>query len=245
MEMNKMGSWFALGLLVIAALVLFVQRGAATIAGLDPSEFASMTALLAILIFLSGSLFGGYSGRIARAVRDGAMWVIFGFILVAGYSYKDQILPYAERVVSELVPGTPIAVLSDQTGRKAVRIRKQLDGQFIARTRIIARSSAKGSALNMIVDTGASTVVLKPDDARKLGINLSRLTYSIPVRTANGTSFAARVKLKRISVGDVGISNVEALVAKPGSLHQSLLGMSFLSRLRSYEFSGDFLTLRG
>ena len=38
---------------------------------------------------------------------------------------------------------------------------------------------------------------------------------------------------------------VDALVAQPGALTQSLLGMSFLSRLRSYEFSGDFLTLRG
>lgn len=240
-----MGNWFALGLLVIAALVLFAQHDAGTIAGLDPSEFASMTALLAILIFLSGSLFGGYSGRFARAIRDGVMWAILGFVLVAGYSYKDQILPYAERVVSELVPGTPIAVLSDQPGLNAVRIRKQFDGQFIARTRVVARSTAKASAVNMIVDTGATTVVLKPDDARKLGINISRLTFTIPVRTANGTSFAARVKLKSISVGDVGISDVEALIAKPGSLHQSLLGMSFLNRLRSYEFSGDFLTLRG
>jgi aspartyl protease family protein len=38
---------------------------------------------------------------------------------------------------------------------------------------------------------------------------------------------------------------VEALVAQPGAMTQSLLGMSFLSRLRSYEFTGDFLTLRG
>jgi aspartyl protease family protein len=41
------------------------------------------------------------------------------------------------------------------------------------------------------------------------------------------------------------VPDVEALIAKPGSLHQSLLGMSFLSRLRSCEFAGDFLELRG
>ena len=56
---------------------------------------------------------------------------------------------------------------------------------------------------------------------------------------------AARVWLDVVSVGTLDRTKVEALVAQPGSLSQSLLGMSFLSRLRSYEFSGDFLTLRG
>jgi aspartyl protease family protein len=56
---------------------------------------------------------------------------------------------------------------------------------------------------------------------------------------------AARVRLDRVGIGPLDRTKVEALVAKPGALTQSLLGMSFLSRLRSYEFSGDFLTLRG
>lgn len=234
-----MGSWFALGLVVIACIVLFTQHESGTIAGLEPGEFASMAALLAILIFLSGSLFGGYSGRIARAIRDGALWVLCGVVLVVGYTYKDQLLPVAQRLVSELVPGTPIVVESDQISRRAVRIRKQIDGQFIAKTEV------NGIALNMIVDTGASTVVLRPDDARKLGIDIDRLNYSVPVQTANGMSYAARFRLKNIAVGPLRIGNVDALIAKPGALHQNLLGMSFLSRLRSYEFSGDFLTLRG
>ena len=75
-----MGSWLALGLLIVAGVVLFLQHDAAAIAGMDPSEFASMVALLAILIFLSGSLFGGYQGRIARAIRDGLTWAVFGFV---------------------------------------------------------------------------------------------------------------------------------------------------------------------
>lgn len=234
-----MGSWFALSLVIVACIALFMQHDSGTIAGLDTSEFASVTALLAILIFLSGSLLGGYSGRIARAIRDGAMWALFGFVLVAGYTYKDQLLPVAQRVMGELVPGTPVAVLSDGAGGHAVRIRKQLDGQFVAQTHI------NGIAVNMVVDTGASAVVLKSDDARKLGIDTAGLLYSVPVQTANGRSFAASIKLRNIALGPVQIGNVQALIAKPGALRQSLLGMSFLSRLRSYEFSGDFLTLRG
>jgi len=51
--------------------------------------------------------------------------------------------------------------------------------------------------------------------------------------------------LRSVAVGPIALPQVEALVAQPGTLKESLLGMTFLSRLRSYEFSGDFLTLRG
>jgi aspartyl protease family protein len=56
---------------------------------------------------------------------------------------------------------------------------------------------------------------------------------------------AARIWLEDVAIGPLDRTRVEALIAQPGALSQSLLGMSFLSRLRSYEFSGDYLTLRG
>ena len=96
----------------------------------------------------------------------------------------------------------------------------------------------------MLVDTGASTVVLKPADAQKLGIDVERLRYSVPVQTANGTTYAAHVRLRNLTLGPISLNDVEALVAKPGALKENLLGMSFLSRLRSYEFTTDMLTLR-
>jgi len=95
------------------------------------------------------------------------------------------------------------------------------------------------------VDTGASTVVLKPADAQKLGIDVDRLKYAVPVQTANGTTYAAHVRLRNLTLGRISLDDVEALVAKPGALKENLLGMSFLRRLRSYEVTGDTLTLRG
>lgn len=234
-----MGSWLALGLVVVAGVVLFLNHEDGTVAGMATGEFASMTALLAILIFLSGSLFGGYHGRIGRAIRDGVAWALLAFALIAGYAYKDQLLPVVYRVVGEIVPGTPITMQTDKAGEQAVRIRRQLDGHFIA------RADVDGTTVNMIVDTGASTVVLTPEDARELGFETDNLSYTVPVQTANGRTFAAQVHLKDVAVGPVRVADVQALIARPGALHHSLLGMSFLSRLRSYEFSGDFLTLRG
>ncbi|HZV22102.1 MAG TPA: TIGR02281 family clan AA aspartic protease, partial [Hyphomicrobiales bacterium] len=101
-----------------------------------------------------------------------------------------------------------------------------------------------GQSVRMIVDTGASTVVLRPEDARRAGIQLNKLDYVVPVDTANGRAFAARVKLDRVSLGGLTLEKVDALVTRQGALQQSLLGMSFLSRLRSYEFSKDQLVMR-
>jgi aspartyl protease family protein len=97
----------------------------------------------------------------------------------------------------------------------------------------------------MIVDTGASTIVLRPEDAKKAGIDVSKLSFTVPVMTANGRTVAARVRLDSVAIGPLQREDVDALVAEPKALTESLLGMSFLGRLRSYEFSGDFLTLRG
>jgi aspartyl protease family protein len=98
--------------------------------------------------------------------------------------------------------------------------------------------------MSLLVDTGASTVVLREADAMRLGVDTRRLNYSVPVQTANGVTYAAHVRLTSIAVGSIQIQGVDALVAKPGALRENLLGMTFLSRLRSYEFSGEFLTLR-
>jgi aspartyl protease family protein len=172
-------------------------------------------------------------------VRDAVTWLALGLALVTLYSYKEEIAPIAARVVGELLPGSAMTVEQSAGGLTEIRIRKRLDGHFNANVEV------NGKQIAMIVDTGASSIVLTPEDATKAGIDVSDLAYNIPVLTANGRTFAARVRLDKVAIGPLDRTNVDALVAKHGAMTQSLLGMSFLSRLRSYEFSGDFLTLRG
>lgn len=233
-----MGAWIALGLLVVAGIVLLVRHDSGTIAGFDNADFAGIITALALLIYLGGSLLRRYHGGLPSAVRDAVVWVLMALVLIAGYSYRDHLMPVAARIAGELMPGTPMQVGKDSTGAPSVRIRKQHDGQFLARAEVNSVS------MNMIVDTGASIVVLTPDDAKRAGIDIASLSYSVPMQTANGVTMGARIRLNSLSVGSIRMERVEAMVGKPGALHESLLGMSFLSRLRSYEFSGDFLTLR-
>lgn len=234
-----MGAWIALTLLVIAGLALLLRADAGSIAGFDPSDFAVGVASVALLVFLASSIAGSYRGRTGQAVRDLLTWAMVALLLVAGYSYREEILTLGHRVAGELLPpGSALRTDSQVDGERSVRIRRRPDGHFVAKTQV------NGVSLNMLIDTGASTVVLKPTDAQKLGIDVDKLRYSVPVQTANGTTYAAHVRLRTLTLGPISLNEVEALVAKPGALKENLLGMSFLSRLRSYEFTTDMLTLR-
>jgi len=194
---------------------------------------------LSILIFLMAGAARLSAGKAAEVLKALGSWMAIGFVLVALYAYRSELGEVGDRVAQELQPGSVQTVSPGMEGHGAViRIRKT-EGHFIAKAHV------NGRGVRMIIDTGASTVVLRSEDARRAGIQLNALNYSVPVETANGRAFAARVKLDKVSVGDLTLEKVDALVTRPGALHQSLLGMSFLSRLRSYEFSGNQLLMRG
>lgn len=233
-----MTAWIALLLMVVAGVLLVFQDDAGSIAGFDPSEFASLVAGLALLIFIGGPLIGRYRGQLGTAARDLMIWLIAGLALIGGYAYRGELMSVASRITGELRPaGSPDVV--EVEGEAAVRLRRAINGHFIATTEVNGRS------MTLLVDTGASSVVLKPADAELAGIALDGLVFSVPVNTANGVTFSAPVRLKTVAVGPIVLEGVDALVAKPGTLSESLLGMSFLSRLRSYEFAGEYLTIKG
>jgi aspartyl protease family protein len=234
-----MAAWVALLLLVIAGVALLMRADVGSIAGYDPSDFALVVSGLALLVFIASSVAGSYRGRAGQALRDMLAWSLLGAALLAGYSYRERIVSFGHQVLGDLLPTDSLLRADSQVDQeRSVRIRKRPDGHFMVHT------EANGVLMQMLVDTGASTVVLRPEDGRLLGIEMDQLRYVVPVQTANGTTYAASVRLNTLSVGKIKMNNVEALVAKRGTLRENLLGMSFLNRLNSYEFSGEYLTLR-
>lgn len=231
--------WLLAGLVVLAILFFELRSDPALLPWLTsgdmlPYTIAAVAGLLAVT-----ALVARYRGRVGGTARHLAAWLVLGGALAAGYAFRDELSAVVYRAAADLLPpGIGQQVESPPGEEKAVRIRRRGDGHFIA------RADVNGSSTSMLVDTGASSVVLKPADAERAGIEMRRLTYSVAVQTANGTTYAAPVRLKSIAVGPIRLRDVEALVTKPGTLKESLLGMTFLRRLRSYEFSGDFLTLR-
>jgi aspartyl protease family protein len=116
-------------------------------------------------------------------------------------------------------------------------IRRGADGHYWARAEI------GGKPVALLVDTGAAAVVLRPADARVLGLNPETLDYDQSVRTASGLAQAATVTLSSVTVAGVEVRDVAALVVQ-ADLPQSLLGMSFLGRLSGFEATPDGLVLR-
>jgi aspartyl protease family protein len=106
---------------------------------------------------------------------------------------------------------------------------------------VILDAAVNGAAVRLLVDTGASLVVLTPQDARAAGITPSELVYSHHVSTANGAARMAPVTLREIRIGQLSIYDVPAAVLE--NLNISLLGMSFLTRLQGYEMRDGRLTI--
>lgn len=117
------------------------------------------------------------------------------------------------------------------------RIARADDGHYWANGTIGDRS------VRFLVDTGATAVSLTPDDARRVGIDTSKLNYDYEVVTAQGRARAASVRLEQVSVDGAAVHDVEALVIEKG-LQTSLLGMSFLGRLTRFEATPTALVLR-
>jgi aspartyl protease family protein len=107
----------------------------------------------------------------------------------------------------------------------------------------ITRADIEGATLNVLVDTGASAVALSYEDADRAGLHPLSLRYDVPVATANGLAQAARVTLRRVEIDRVLVRDVDGLVLPQGAMNGTLLGMSFLSRLRSFKVEDGVLTL--
>ena len=122
------------------------------------------------------------------------------------------------------------------TGRR-VELRADRRGHFEVDARV------NGTAIPVMVDTGATSVALRYEDAGRLGIRPLPSEFDVPIATANGTTRAARVVLNEIRIGDVRVTKVDALVVPARALNTNLLGMSFIRRLGKVELKGDRLLL--
>jgi aspartyl protease family protein len=225
--------WVLLLLIGIGLLALVLRHDQSTIAGFETGDFASLIYKIALLIFIGGAVLALFRERVAEAFQAAIFWVVVGLLLAVGYTYRHDLRDIGDRVLSELLPGRAVS----RSGG-VVEIARGNRGEFAIIVEI------NGARISTVYDTGASAVVLTQEAAKAAGLPLDFLNYSIAVETANGRARAAPVTLDRIKVGGIIERAVPALIAQPGQLRTSLLGMSFLNRLKSSEVRGDRLVLR-
>jgi clan AA aspartic protease (TIGR02281 family) len=122
---------------------------------------------------------------------------------------------------------------------RAVQIPRGQAGEFALHAKI------NGVKAPMLIDTGATSVVLTWETAKAAGLPLELLEYDVDVETAGGHTRAARLTLDRLAVGKLVERSVPALVVPRGQMKVNLLGMSFMDRLESWEVRADKLMLHG
>lgn len=224
--------FIGIALAIAIALGLLISADAGTLVGLTQQQFGQLVPLLILLVIFAGGAFARRR-KMLELLGNLAIWIaIFGVALI-GYTYRADINGIAARVFGEIVPGTA----SIDSANHTATFRSGRDGHFQINAEV------NGAGVAMLFDTGASTVVLTGEDARKAGIDTKTLKFDIPVSTANGTGRAASIVLDRIEVGGILRTHIRAFVAAPGALETSLLGMSFLETLRHYGVAGNQLEL--
>ncbi len=185
------------------------------------------------MIFAGGLVLTLFRERLSQALEAMLFWAVIGLLLVVGYSYRFELRDVGDRVIAELMPGHVAG-----HGRNVEVVRGR-GGDFAVGAHI------NGARVPMVLDTGASSVVLTQEAAKAAGLPIEVLDYTVNVDTANGRTRAAPVTLDRLAVGGLTERAVPALVAQPGQLKNNLLGMTFLNRLESWEVRGDRLRMRG
>ena len=224
---------FALLVLVLAAVALFVVWVAGTALQMPESQAGSANLVYSILlaVMLITSLVLGWRGTLSEAVRAALIWFAAFVAIILAYSFRNEFTPLAQRVSGELNPAAPISRTQDE-----VVLRRSKDGHFYADV------SINGSDIRMLADTGASVISLSVADAESAGIDVDQLDFNMRLSTANGMAVAAQVKLDEVRIGSIVRQDVTAVVSR--GLPQSLLGMNFFSSLSKFQIENDELLLR-
>jgi aspartyl protease family protein len=226
--------WFLLGAIGVAHVLLIANNGAGSTFGIGNEKFGHGVYLALWGLVIAAGV-AGSRRLMGNAARDIAIWIAVVFVLVAGFQYRYELQDVAYRVTAGLVPGSPLSSV-DEKGRNVVTLQKLDNGHFGV------RADVDGAGVSMIVDTGATRTVLTADAASRAGVDISKLNYNLPVMTANGPAQAASVTIDELSVGAIKRRHMAVLVAAPGSLGESLLGMNFINSLAGFDMRGDRMT---
>ena len=221
-----------LAVLAIALCVLLLRGNEAVWSELVALDASSVETRIVALVLLAIVVLALFRQRFPNALQSAAVWALIALVLVLAYTYRFELRDVSDRVLAEIIPGRAV------TRGHTVEIARGTGGSFAVTTQV------NGARIAMVLDTGASAVVLTQEAARTAGLPLEVLNYSVHVDTANGRAWAAPVTLDKVSIGGITERSVPALITQ-GGLRTNLLGMSFLNRLQSWEVRGDRLLLRG
>jgi aspartyl protease family protein len=159
-----------------------------------------------------------------------AVMVVLGTVMA---QTAEKMTPALANTVARKAPVQETAPASI----RSISIPRDGRGHFQTEGRI------DGQRIGFMVDTGASMIALNETSAARFGLRPSRGDYNATVATANGTIKGARTRLAMVDVGGLVVRDVDAMVLPDEALSENLLGLSFLSKLKRFEYANGKLVL--
>ncbi|MGQ0673648.1 MAG: retropepsin-like aspartic protease family protein [Hyphomicrobium sp.] len=187
------------------------------------------------------ALSSGTRSLISEAMSWGAVALI-GALAIANYDTLKAVaaqtmgLPTAAEMAAANEAAAEAAE-PPQAASGTVELKAGRNGHFHTDAEI------NGRTVEVLVDTGATMVALTYEDAERAGIRPQPADFTQGVSTANGIARVAPVVLDRVSIGDITVRGVRAVVSERGRLSTTLLGMTFLSRLERVDMRSGVLVL--
>ena len=197
--------------------------------GQDWSRVAYGLGLVAVV---SAGLLRTRRVSLGRSARHLAIWAVLLAGVALGYSYRGELGAIATRLRGEFAPEVGV-----RTGPREMVVGRDDQDNFALMGQV------NGQTVRFVVDTGASEIVLSPADAQRLGVDVAKLTFPEVTETANGLGHSAPFKAQSLDVGGLRLSNV-AMAINEKPMTSSLLGMSFLKQLDSFQEKDGRLYIR-
>ncbi len=227
-----------LGTVLFLILISFIILVLVTLYFYFPESISStddqmnLLYLLALVTFVSSSLLFVRIINFGEFIRNLSLWLLIASILIIGYTMQNELKEIPKRVISEIFSNHPVSISDQEIILSADEL-----GHF----NVIGK--VNGKRVNFLIDTGATSIVLSPKHANKIGINKNNLNFNIPVQTANGTTRSARYKIQSLTIGHITLKDLTVHVNQ-AEMDKSLLGMTFLNKLKSFRVEGRNMILK-
>jgi aspartyl protease family protein len=167
---------------------------------------------------------------IGQSIKMALAWIaIFGAAFVL-FLFRDEGRAVWSRATAELSGN------AGQTVGNMLRIKKSEDGHFWVGAKV------NGKPVQFLIDSGATVTTLTPQSATDASVE-PQGAFPVIVETANGMVEAHRAQIETLAVGPITQSDAAAQIGGLGMGATNLLGMSFLSTLKSWRVEGDTLIL--
>ena len=185
-----------------------------------------------LALILVGSALFARRWSLTSAIGMAGAWIAIFLVVLIAFSYRHEVKQVGSRVRNEVI-GAPIQQVSGQS----LRVNVSDDGHYWV------DGTLNGTSARFLIDSGASVTALSDQTASRAGLNVDPTGMPAIMQTANGPVKAARSSVSTLAVGPVRASDLDVVVS-PAFGDVNVLGMNFLSKLKSWRVEDGVMVLQ-